>query len=364
GQSTWMSTPSWSLCVRRTATFSPSRASCGAAILRPSFCSSANTSGKVAAWRARPRSLPSINQYSRPPSPRGLITNGRNCCSEGSRKLHVWSVSMTWVSASITAMAFSPSRVQRGPIVDVLEPQRPAQEPLLLRAANRALHRLAHRPQADGIWIVSEDRGLLLEVLSREEEGDRLGSPGVLVGHFLGSLEGSVELECHPRMLLENPVLDDHVVIRLEASGLSKERVDGLLAVVVQQLLQSRVALDRRATPAIDDGRISGGDAGLGPDGRARVDLAAVEHHVQRLIHGEPVMRDADWPLVVQAERAPVAQRLGSPVVPDVVLGLDAVQILQRDPEPQRGGHVVVGDADPLPAEIGEARDAGGRVHV
>src|SRR5437870_4826913 len=94
----------------------------------------------------------------------------------------------SWSMCLRRTSTFSPSRVQRGPIVDVLEPQRPAQEPLLLRAANRALHRLAHRPQADGIWIVSEDRGLLLEVLSREEEGDRLGSPGVLVGHFLGSL--------------------------------------------------------------------------------------------------------------------------------------------------------------------------------
>src|SRR2546426_153352 len=105
------------MCLRRTSTFSPSRASWGAAILRPSFCSSATTSGEVTAWRARPRILPSIYQYSRPPSPFGLITNGRNCWSEGSRKLHVWSVSMTWVSASITAMAVRPPlRVgDRGP---------------------------------------------------------------------------------------------------------------------------------------------------------------------------------------------------------------------------------------------------------
>src|SRR5438445_5130739 len=178
-----------------------------------------------------------------PPSSLGLITNGRNCCSDGSRKL-VWSVSITCVSVSITAMAFQPSGAQRCPIVDVLKPQRPAKEPLLLRAADRALDRLADPPQPDGIGIVSEDRRLLLEVLARKEQVCRPGSPGALVGHFLGSLEHLVELQRYPRMFLENPVLHDNVMFCLEASGLSIKLVDDLLAVVVQQLRQARVAVD------------------------------------------------------------------------------------------------------------------------
>jgi len=50
------------MCWRRTSTFSPSRASCGAAILRPSFSSRLRTSGAVTAWRARPANFASMYQ--------------------------------------------------------------------------------------------------------------------------------------------------------------------------------------------------------------------------------------------------------------------------------------------------------------
>src|SRR5438093_13103999 len=93
-------------------------------------------------------------------------------------------------------------------------------------------------------------------------------------------------------MILENAVLHDHVVVGLEASGLSIELVADPLAIVVQQLLEARVAVDRRTAPAVDDRRVAGGDTSLWSDGRARVDLAAIERHVQGLIHGEPVMGD------------------------------------------------------------------------
>src|SRR3989441_11363109 len=180
---------------------------------------------------------------------------------------------MTWVSASMTAMALS-SGVQRRPVVDVLEPQRSAEQPLLQGTTDRAFDSLPHGSQTDGIRIVSEDRRLLLKVLSRKEQVRQLGSPGALVGHFLGSLKGLEQLQRHPRMLLENAVLHDHVVVRLETSGLSIELVHDPLAVVVQQLPEARVAVDQRTAPAVDDRRVSGGDTRFRADGRARVALA------------------------------------------------------------------------------------------
>src|SRR5438552_16369227 len=106
-------------------------------------------------------------------------------------------------------------------------------------------------------------------------------------------------------MFLENAVLHDHVVVGLEASGLSIELVDDPLAIVVQQLHEARVAVDRRTAPAVDDRRLAGGDTSLGSDGRARVDLAALEHHLQRLIPGAPVLGDTRPSAGVTAARAP-----------------------------------------------------------
>src|SRR5438477_294103 len=63
-------------------------------------------------------------------------------------------------------------------------------------------------------------------------------------------------------MFLENAVLHDHAVVGLEASGLSIELVDDPLAIVVQQLLEARVAGDRRTVPAVDDCRGAGGGPG------------------------------------------------------------------------------------------------------
>src|SRR5262249_1686290 len=57
------------------------------------------------------------------------------------------------------------SGVQRRPVVDVLEAQRPAEQPLLERAPDRPLHGVAHGAEAEGVWIVAEDGGLFFEVL-------------------------------------------------------------------------------------------------------------------------------------------------------------------------------------------------------
>ena len=70
------------------------------------------------------------------------------------------------------------SGVQRCPIVDVLEPQRPAKQPLLQGAPDRALDILPHCTQTDGIRIVSEDRRLLLKVRSRKEQVCLIGPSG------------------------------------------------------------------------------------------------------------------------------------------------------------------------------------------
>ena len=53
-----------------------------------------------------------------------------------------------------------------------------------------------------------------------------------------------------------------------------------------------------------------------------------VEHHVEGLIHSEPVMRNADRPALVEPQGAAVAQLPGAPVEPDILFRLDAVEIL------------------------------------
>src|SRR5215831_8476567 len=131
-------------------------------------------------------------------------------------------------------------------------------------------------------------------------------------------------------MVAENAVLHDHVVVRLEAPGLPIEFEDGGLAVVLEQLPQPRIATDLRSSPAIDDRGIASGDAALRADGGAGVDLAEVEHHVQCLFDGKPVVCDAYRPRLAETQRPSMAQLLCAPVEPDIVSSLDAVQILQR----------------------------------
>ena len=85
-------------------------------------------------------------------------------------------------------------------------------------------------------------------------------------------------------MFAEDAVLHDHVVIGLEEPGLPVIFEDNRLAVVLQQFAQARIAGDLRPAPAVDDGRIAGGDPARWSDRRAGIDLAAVEHHVEGLI--------------------------------------------------------------------------------
>jgi hypothetical protein len=70
------------------------------------------------------------------------------------------------------------------------------------------------------------------------------------------------------------------------------------------------------------------------------------------------MMLDAARPFLVEAERAGVAQRFGAAVEPDVVAGLDAAKVFESDAKPQGRRHVVIGDTDPLAADIGEAANA------
>src|SRR5438874_12700150 len=127
-------------------------------------------------------------------------------------------------------------------------------------------------------------------------------------------------------MVSEDAVLDDHMVIRLEKASLTVVFVDHSLPVVLQQLTQARVAVDGRPTIAVNHRGITSGDAAALADSRARVDVTAVEHDIQRLIHGEPVVGDAYWSGFIQTQGAAVAQLPGAPIVPDVVFRLDPVQ--------------------------------------
>src|SRR6266446_10504342 len=86
-----------------------------------------------------------------------------------------------WRSSIRVAPFPRPSGGERRPVVNVLEPQRPTEQPLLQGAPDRAFDILSHGPKADGIRIVSEDGRLLLKVLSRKEQVRRLGSPRALV---------------------------------------------------------------------------------------------------------------------------------------------------------------------------------------
>ena len=115
---------------------------------------------------------------------------------------------------------------------------------------------------------------------------------------------------------------------------------------------------------AVNDRGIASRDAAFLANGRARIDVTALEHDVQRLIHSEPVVRDAHRPDLVQAQRAAVTQLPGAPVVPDVIPGLDAIQILQRNPEPQGGRHIIIGDTDALALEVCQTGDTGGGIDV
>src|SRR5205085_3232645 len=123
----------------------------------------------------------------------------------------------------------------------------------------------------------------------------------------------------YPGMVSEDAVLHDDVVIGMEKAGLLVVLVDYPPAVVLEQPAQARIAVDGRPTIAVNDRGITSSDAVALADGRARIDVATVEHDVQRLIHGEPVMGDAHRPVLVQTQRAAVAQLLRAPVVPDVI---------------------------------------------
>src|SRR5712691_11866573 len=188
------------------------------------------------------------------------------------------------------------SRLQCRAIIDFLELQRLGQQSLLERALYRALDISAHGCQPEGVRICPNYGRLLLAIFPWKVQICRFIAPGAFIGYFLGLPEGVEQFEGYPGMIAEDAVLHNHVVVRLEEPRLPIEFEDGGLAVVLEQLPQARVALDLCPSPAVDDRAIAGGDAALGADGRARVDFAAVEHHVQGLIGGKPVMGDTCGP--------------------------------------------------------------------
>src|SRR5271157_1082566 len=124
------------------------------------------------------------------------------------------------------------SGVQGRAEIDVLEPQRLGQEPLLHRAADRAFDILPHCAEAQWIRVFAEYRGLLLPIGSREIEIGRRVAPGPFIGDILRPPEGVEQLERHPGMFAEDAVLHDHVVIGLEEPGPPVIFEDNSLAVV------------------------------------------------------------------------------------------------------------------------------------
>ena len=63
-------------------------------------------------------------------------------------------------------VAIRPQAFTVVPVVNILEPQRPAKQPLLQRTLDGALDILPNRTKADGIRIVTEDGRLLLDQLA------------------------------------------------------------------------------------------------------------------------------------------------------------------------------------------------------
>ena len=81
-------------------------------------------------------------------------------------------------------------------------------------------------------------------------------------------------------MVTQDAVLHNYVVVSMEKSGLPIIIVDHLLAVILQQLPQTRVAVDGCPPIAVNDRGIARRDTLSAADGRARVDITAVEHNV------------------------------------------------------------------------------------
>src|SRR5262249_16621762 len=155
-----------------------------------------------------------------------------------------------------------------------------------------------HGPEPDGIRIVSQDCGLRLKILAWEVQIRRLRASGALIGDLFGPPKSVKKFESYPGMLAQNAVLDDDVVIALEKAALTVVLVDHALTVVLQQFAQARVAVNRRPTIAVNHRGIASGDAAGLANGRAGVDLTAVEHDVQRLIRRKPMMGDAHRPVL------------------------------------------------------------------
>src|SRR5215813_9006281 len=111
----------------------------------------------------------------------------------------------------------------------------------------------------------------------------------------------------------------------MEKASLLVVLVDDPPAVVLQQLPQTRVAVDGCPPIPVNDRSIASSDPVALADGCACINFATVEHNVQRLLRSEPVMGDPHRPVLVQTQRATVAQLLGAAVIPDVILSFNTI---------------------------------------
>src|SRR5262252_6447668 len=114
------------------------------------------------------------------------------------------------------------SRPQCRAIVNILQLQGLCQQPLLQRTADRPLDVSAHRIEPERIGVVAQDRALLLAVLTREVQVSEFGAPSPLISDFLGPPKRLVQLQRHPRVLAQDAVLHDHVMIGLEETSLAE----------------------------------------------------------------------------------------------------------------------------------------------
>ena len=105
-------------------------------------------------------------------------------------------------------------------------------------------------------------------------------------------------------MVFEDAVLHNHVVIHMEKARLPVVFIDDPLPLSSSNF-EARIAMNGRTTIPVNDRGIASGDAVCLANGRARIDVTAVEHDVQRLIHGEPVVLMPTGPVLSRPSAPP-----------------------------------------------------------
>src|SRR5262249_19784480 len=135
--------------------------------------------------------------------------------------------------------------------------------------------------------------------------------------------------------------LDEVVVVRLERSRLPEVVADHTLAAVGQEGPHAR----------------AGPDAVI-VDAEAGIELTTVQHAGRVSLASHPVKPYPAGRALVQGELDAVAEPAAPLVNPLDVAGLDAVEVLEERPPPQRRSHVVIRHRDPLASQVGQRPDA------